>query len=140
MSKEQKIKDFDPNSPGDPDANLYGLPFSCEEAETVIIPVPWDVTVSYADGTAQGPEAVFNASFQVDLYEPDLFDAWKYGIAMEEIPLQLKARAASLRKLAVQYIDAITNGEDVASDPEMQKILSTVNAACVEINAWVKSR
>lgn len=140
MSKEQKIKDFDPNSPGDPDANLYGLPFSCEEAETVIIPVPWDVTVSYADGTAQGPEAVFNASFQVDLYEPDLFDAWKYGIAMEEIPLQLKARAASLRKLAVQYIDAITNGEDVASDPEMQKILSTVNAACVEMNAWVKSR
>lgn len=140
MSKESKIKNFDPNSPGDPEANLYGLPFTCEEADTVIIPVPWDVTVSYADGTAQGPEAVFNASFQVDLYEPDLEDAWKYGIAMEEIPTQLKASAESLRELAVTYIDAITNGEDVENNPEMQKILATINAASLEMNAWVKSR
>lgn len=140
MSKEQKIKTFDPNSPGDPDANIYGLPFTCEEADTVIVPVPWDVTVSYADGTANGPEAVFNASFQVDLYEPDLEDAWKSGIAMDEIPLKLKARAEELRSLAVQYIDAITNGEDVEADPEMQKILMTVNEGSAELNAWVKTR
>ncbi|MFM2018289.1 MAG: hypothetical protein RL007_1945 [Bacteroidota bacterium] len=140
MSKEQKIKSFDPNSPGDPDANIYGLPFTCEEADTVIVPVPWDVTVSYADGTANGPEAVFNASFQVDLYEPDLEDAWKSGIAMDEIPLKLKARAEELRSLAVQYIDALTNGEDVDADPEMQKILMTVNEGSAELNAWVKNR
>ncbi len=140
MSKEQKIKSFDPNSPGDPDANIYGLPFTCEEADTVIVPVPWDVTVSYADGTANGPEAVFNASFQVDLYEPDLEDAWKGGIAMDEIPLKLKARAEELRSLAVQYIDALTNGEDVDADTEMQKILMTVNEGSGELNAWVKNR
>lgn len=140
MSKEQKIKSFDPNSPGDPDANIYGLPFTCEEADTVIVPVPWDVTVSYADGTANGPEAVFNASFQVDLYEPDLENAWKSGIAMDEIPLKLKARAEELRSLAVQYIDALTNGEDVDADPEMQKILMTVNEGSAELNAWVKNR
>lgn len=140
MSKEQKIKSFDPNSPGDPDANIYGLPFTCEEADTVIVPVPWDVTVSYADGTANGPEAVFNASFQVDLYEPDLADAWKSGIAMDEIPLKLKARAEDLRSMAVQYIDALTNGEDVESDPELQKILLTVNEGSAELNAWVKNR
>jgi agmatinase len=140
MNKEQKIKSFDPNSPGDPDANIYGLPFTCEEADTVIVPVPWDVTVSYADGTANGPEAVFNASFQVDLYEPDLEDAWKSGIAMDEIPLKLKARAEELRSLAVQYIDALTNGEDVEADPEMKKILMTVNEGSLELNAWVKNR
>lgn len=140
MNKEQKIKSFDPNSPGDPDANIYGLPFTCEEADTVIVPVPWDVTVSYADGTANGPEAVFNASFQVDLYEPDLQDAWKSGIAMDEIPLKLKARAEELRSMAVQYIDALTNGEDVESDPELQKILLTVNEGSAELNAWVKNR
>ena len=140
LCKEQKIKTFDPNSPGDPDANIYGLPFTCEEADTVIVPVPWDVTVSYADGTANGPEAVFNASFQVDLYEPDLEDAWKIGIAMDEIPLKLKARAEELRSLAVQYIDALTYGEDVDADPEMQKILMTVNEGSAELNAWVKNR
>jgi agmatinase len=140
MNKEQKIKSFDPNSPGDPDANIYGLPFTCEEADTVIVPVPWDVTVSYADGTANGPEAVFNASFQVDLYEPDLQDAWKSGIAMDEIPLKLKARAEELRSKAVQYIDALTNGEDVNADPELRDILITVNEGSAELNAWVKNR
>jgi len=140
MTKEQKIKNFDPNSPGDPDANIYGLPFSCEEADTVIIPVPWDVTVSYADGTAQGPEAVFAASFQVDLYEPDLPDAWKFGIAMDEIPTQLKSNAEGLREMAIQYIDALTNGEDVENDPAFQKALTTINHASAEMNAWVKSR
>ncbi|HET6991896.1 MAG TPA: arginase family protein, partial [Bacteroidia bacterium] len=65
MSKADKIRNFDPNNLGDPNANIYGLPFTCEEAEVVIIPVPWDVTVSYSDGTSKGPEAVFNASFQV---------------------------------------------------------------------------
>lgn len=140
MTKEQKIKDFDPNSPGDPDANLYGLPFTCEEAETVIIPVPWDVTVSYSDGTSKGPEAVFNASFQVDLYEPDLKDAWKFGIAMEAIPTEMQKNAGELRELAVQYIDALTNGEDVEKNTELMKNLATINNASIEMNAWVKAR
>lgn len=140
MSKEQKIKNFDPNSPGDPDANIYGLPFTCEEADTVIVPVPWDVTVSYSDGTSKGPEAVFNASFQVDLYEPDLKDAWKHGIAMDEIPTEMQKNAGELRELAVQYIDAFTNGEDVEKNAQLMKNLTSINNACVEMNAWVKAR
>lgn len=140
MNKEQKIKNFDPNSPGNPDANIYGLPFTCEEADTVIVPVPWDVTVSYSDGTAKGPSAVFDASFQVDLYEPDLPDAWKYGIAMDEIPSQLQQNAENLRLKAIEYIDAITNGEDVEKDQELMKILATINHASAEMNAWVKNR
>lgn len=140
MSKEQKIKNFDPNSPGDPDANLYGLPFTCEEAETVIVPVPWDVTVSYSDGTAQGPQAVFDASFQVDLYEPDLKDAWKYGIAMDDIPSELQSNAEGLRMKAVAYIEALTDGADIEKDAELSKHLLEINHASAEMNAWVKNR
>lgn len=140
MNKEQKIKNFDPNSPGDPDANLYGLPFTCEEAETVIIPVPWDVTVSYSDGTAQGPSAVFDASFQVDLYEPDLPDAWKYGIAMDDIPVQLQQNAEGLRVKAVEYIEALTDGVDISKDAALSESLVAINYASAEMNAWVKNR
>jgi agmatinase len=116
MSKADKIKSFDPNSPGDPNANLFGLPFTCDEAEVVVIPVPWDVTVSYSDGTSAGPEAIFDASFQVDLYEPTIPDAWKIGIAMDEIPEELKVQGAQLREEAKAYIDAFTNGVDVKDD------------------------
>ena len=40
MSKAEKIKIFDSNGIGDANNNLYGLPFTCDEAEVVIIPVP----------------------------------------------------------------------------------------------------
>jgi agmatinase len=140
MSKEDKIANFNPNDLGDPNANIYGLPFTCEEAEVVIVPVPWDVTVSYSDGTANGPEAVFNASFQVDLFEPAVKDAWKIGIAMEEISQELKDRAEILRKGAKACIDVLTNGNDPSKDELAGKILQQVNTGSELLNAWVKER
>ncbi len=140
MSKSEKIKSFDPNNLGDPNANIYGLPFSCEEAEIVIIPVPWDVTVSYSDGTAKGPEAIFNASFQVDLFEPAIKDAWKLGIAMEEISDEIISRAEMLRIEAKVYIKAITNGVDPKKDSVTGKIQNMVNEGSDWLNVWVKNR
>src|SRR6187551_2940500 len=128
MAKEDKIASFNPNDLGDPNANIYGLPFTCEEAEVVIIPVPWDVTVSYSDGTANGPEAIFNASFQVDLFEPSVKDAWKIGVAMEEISEELKSRAEILRKGAKAYIDVLTSGGDSQKNELVGKIRDQVNA------------
>src|SRR5260221_6053042 len=110
MSKTEKISSFDPNAPGDPESNIYGLPFTCEEAEIVIVPVPWDVTVSYSDGTSKGPDAISEASFQVDLYEPTIPDAWKIGIAMEEISDEIISRNILLREEAKVYINAFTEG------------------------------
>jgi agmatinase len=55
MNKKDKIKNFDANSIGDTTAGMFGLPFTLEECETVLIPVPWEVTVSYGGGTANGP-------------------------------------------------------------------------------------
>ena len=75
MSKQDKINNFDPNGLGDANNNIYGLPFTIDEAEVVILPVPWEVTVSYSGGTALGPQVVYNASYQVDLFDPKIADA-----------------------------------------------------------------
>ena len=77
------------------------MPFTEEEAEIIIIPVPWEVTVSYGGGTANGPEAVFEASFQVDLFDSFVKDAWKKGIFMEEIDEQLNRSAVKISGLIV---------------------------------------
>jgi agmatinase len=73
------LSHFDPNSVGNPNNNIFGLPFTEEDARLVIIPIPWEVTVSYNAGTARAPEHVFKASLQVDLFDPELKDAWKQG-------------------------------------------------------------
>jgi hypothetical protein len=54
MNKHQKIENFNPNSAGLKDSNIFGLPFSAEESDVVLIPVPWEVTVSYGSGASEG--------------------------------------------------------------------------------------
>lgn len=90
MNKQQIIANFDPSQPGLADATIFGLPFSIEQSEIVIIPVPWEVTVSYGAGASDGPEAVLDASFQVDLNHQDFPELWKLGMYYAEIPSDWK--------------------------------------------------
>lgn len=138
MTKEKKIATFNPNDIGNADNNIYGLPFTPEEASLVIIPVPWEVTVSYSAGTASGPEAVYDASYQVDLYDPNVKDAWKLGMAMLPVSKKIKSTSHKLRKKSEQYIDLYAQGKDASKNNKMKQIQKEVNAGCKELNKWVK--
>ena len=84
MTKEQILENFDPSQPGLADATIFGLPFSAEQSEIIVIPVPWEVTVSYGSGASKGPDAVLDASFQVDLNHQEFPDLWKLGIYLDK--------------------------------------------------------
>lgn len=131
MTKEEKIKAFDPNGPAGGDSFL-GLPFNYQESETVILPIPWEVTVSYSSGTAQAPAAIKEASAQVDLYEPLLEDAWKHGIYMLDPDEELEEKSRQMRPLAERHI---TVAEAGGADEEA---LQRVNKACREMLKQVK--
>lgn len=140
MSKQDKINNFDPNALGDANNNIYGLPFTTDEAEVVILPVPWEVTVSYSAGTALGPQAVFNASFQVDLFDPKITDAWKIGIAMEPVSDDIASRSESLRRKSESYIAMLEEGEQPETNSKMEDIRTLVNAECEKMILWVKNK
>ncbi|MBL6445860.1 agmatinase family protein [Fulvivirga sp. 29W222] len=137
--KEEIISKFDPNAPGT-SGNLFGLPFNNDNAELIIIPVPWEVTVSYSAGTADGPEAILEASAQVDLFVKDIPDAWKLGISMLPISPAFKRENEKYRDLAARYIQWLEeNNEDWISD-ELKVIPATVNNICEKLNIYVKSQ
>ncbi|MGQ0829059.1 MAG: agmatinase family protein [Bacteroidota bacterium] len=138
MSKEDKINNFDPNGLGDANNNIYGLPFTTDEAEVVVIPVPWEVTVSYSAGTALGPQAIFNASYQVDLFDPLIKDAWKIGIAMETPSDDIASKSESFRRKAESYITSLEEGESPENNEKMEEIRKMINAECAKMNSWVK--
>lgn len=140
MSLTDKIATFDPNDLGRAGSNLFGLPFTPDEARVVVVPVPWEVTVSYGGGTLGGPRAVFEASKQVDLYDPYLPDAWKTGVAMEPVPARLAATSRALRSKAERYIARLERGGDPARDPVLQRIQSAINAACAAMVDDVERR
>ncbi len=135
MTKEKVIAQFDPNAPG-ASGNLFGLPFSPDNADLIIVPVPWEVTVSYADGTAKGPEAVLEASAQVDLFVKDIPDAWKLGIAMLPVPQNLYEENRKLRELSSQYIESLGEEDDTA---ENNPIVAKINEASENLNIYVKN-
>jgi agmatinase len=139
MSKQQKIDSFDPNGPGLEDAGLFGLPFDVDEAEVVIVPVPWDVTVSFGDGTSDAPEALLWASKQVDLYYSGQKDAWKMGIAMDEIPMAWADLNKHYRKKAQAVIRKWEEGM-TQDHPEMQVLLTEINEQCQELMDYVQAR
>lgn len=138
MSKSDKIAGFNPNGAGDTSGKLFGLPFTVEEADIVVLPVPWDVTVSYGAGTADGPAAVLEASPQLDLYDEDLGSIWQHGIAMLPISESLRAKSQNLRTLSEKIILMQEAGQDPQSDPAAAQLLTEVNVACAEMNDWVE--
>lgn len=127
---------FDPNGPA-PEGSVFGLPYTEKDAQLVLIPVPWDVTVSYAAGAAKGPEAILEASRQVDLFLADVPQAWNNRIWMEPIDGQLRKSGKRMRKAAVEYIDRYAEDPDYAKGTEGKDLLKMINAACEEMNQWV---
>ncbi|MES2850078.1 MAG: agmatinase family protein [Bacteroidota bacterium] len=131
------LSKFDPNSVGNPNNNIFGLPFTEEDARLVIVPVPWEVTVSYTAGTARAPEHIFHASLQVDLFDPEYRDAWKQGFYMKECDKKVLMKSDYLRREAELYIKYISEGEDVNDNKFMCKTLKEVNAGGPFLNNWV---
>ncbi len=105
MNKQDKINAFDPNG-ASLNSSLFGLPFTDEESEAWVLPVPWEVTVSYGEGAAKGPRAILEASKQVDLFDSILENAWHKGVYMlKEDPYTVDLNN-SLKNKAKEYIEA----------------------------------
>ncbi|MEI6882798.1 MAG: arginase family protein, partial [Bacteroidota bacterium] len=140
MTKHQIIDTFDPSQPGLADATIFGLPFSAEQSEIIIIPVPWEVTVSYGAGASDGPEAVLNASFQVDLNHQEFPELWKLGIYYDEVPEHWKRNSNSYKALAQPIIQALEKGEDLNNHPSLLSDLQTINKVCRDLHTEVKEK
>lgn len=131
------LSTFDPNCAGNPNNNIFGLPFTEEEARLVILPVPWEVTVSFGSGTARSAEQIMKASLQVDLFDPSYPTGWREGFFMKDVDRKVMFKSDYLRKEAELYIDYISNGEDVENNQFMSKALKEVNEGGYFLNTWV---
>ena len=94
------LSTFDHNDVGNPNNNIFGLPTSQESAQLVILPVPWEVTVSYSAGTARAADHIFKASMQVDLLDSDYPDLWRVGYYMLPPDKKILLKSDYLRKEA----------------------------------------
>lgn len=128
---------FDPNSVGLKTNNIFGLPFSIDESELVLLPVPWEVTVSYRSGTARGPENIFTASLQIDLYDADVPDAWRKGYFMLPEDKNIRKKSNYLRQCAELIISCLSEGGDLTCNDQLKDKLREVNHGTLMLRDWV---
>lgn len=127
------VRAFDPSGPTSRET-LWGLPFGVDDAALVIIPLPWEVTVSYGAGTADAPRAVLAASSQVDLVNEAFPDVWKRGIAMAPEAADIRRLNHAARPHALKVIGALERG----ATPSLES-LNEVNRTCDRMVARVRS-
>jgi agmatinase len=126
---------FDPDGPALATAGLYGLPFSVEDAAAVVVPVPFEATVSFRTGTKYGPAAIDAASRQVDLLDADFGRVYRPGIALEPVADWIATSSDEARVAAMRVIEAHEQGEDPAAAD-----IALVDAAGARVNAHVQDR
>jgi agmatinase len=131
------LSTFNPNDLGNPNLNIFGLPFTEDDARLVILPVPWEVTVSYNAGTARAADHIFTASLQVDLFDLEMKDLWKQGIYMRPTDKKILTKSDFLRKEAELYISYIAQGDIVSDNKFMCKTLRDINEGSLFLNNWV---
>lgn len=131
------LSNYDPNSVSNPNNNIFGLPTTEDTARLIILPVPWEVTVSYGSGTSRAPEAILKSSMQVDLFDPDAPDGWKQGFFMRQPDRKILMKSDYLRKEAELYIDYISKGEDIYANQFMTKTWKDINEGSLYLNNWV---
>jgi agmatinase len=122
---------FDPDAAGQPGSGIFGLPFARAEARLVLLPVPFDATTSYGNGTAGGPAAIYDASMQVDLYDRRFGRVYEKGIFMEPENQKIATLSSQARRLAEPLIEK--GGAEEGDHAAAEK----VNAAGEEVNRFV---
>ncbi|MBS0350526.1 MAG: agmatinase family protein [Proteobacteria bacterium] len=127
------MKKFDPNAAAAEDSGIFGLPYTVEQAQLIIIPVPWEATTSYGGGTAMAPQAIFDASKQVDLFDFELGNFYEAGIAMLENPAEISVWNHTAKQEAAKIIKAA----GIINTAELKNSLQRVNELSVKINDYV---
>ncbi|MEZ4649618.1 MAG: agmatinase family protein [Candidatus Eisenbacteria bacterium] len=125
---------FDPDAPGTGDG-IFGLPHTAEEADVVLLAIPWEATVSYGSGAHHGPEAIRTASQQVDLFDLENGRFYERGIHLLPSPPEVESQSEEARRL-VKKILRDTDGAGLPeSEPgtKLAERLARVN----ELGSWL---
>ena len=131
---------FDPNGVGIANGNIFGFPVNQENANIVITPIPWDATASYGKGTSNGPQAILNASTQLDFYHFELEKAWETKVFMSPISKEWKKINDDLCLRGMEYIRFLEEGGSVENSPEFTLLIHEINEAQIALKNNLKEK
>ena len=130
-SLTEEIKLLELGLPPQEDDGFIGGNLDPKEASLILIPVPWEATVSFGEGTSKAPDNIRLASHQLDVENYHYVKPYKAGISMLEVDKHILKLSNKTRKKALRVIEAIECGESCKKD------LKYVNEVSKAINSHV---
>ena len=129
-------KPFNPDEVAVDNGSYFGFPFTEDDARLVLVSVPWDVTVSYGCGTAFAPDAIIEASTQLDFCDPIAMDVWQRGIATAPVDYSIQDLSHRLRPDAEKIIRHLEGGGDMSgvTGELMQRRMKRIDEGCRKMN------
>ena len=113
----------------------FGAEVTLEEAQVVLIPVPWEVTASYGQGSSQAPQAIQKASAQLDFFERAYGRAHNHLIYFQAPDSHLQQLNKETCQLSQKIISCWE--EDKKLNQKEKKWVQQVNEACKEMTSYV---
>ena len=135
MEEAKQTMDFNPNATGLKNSGIFSLPFCEEDSQLVLLPVPWEVTASYNGGSSLGPQAILEASKQLDLYDSLYGDFYKKGIFLRDLPQEVLKQSQSLKVKTLKIRNQLEKGKPLRT--EEIKWQKEINKACEDLNQRV---
>tara|TARA_B100000508_G_scaffold141091_1_gene146306 strand:- start:32300 stop:33331 length:1032 start_codon:yes stop_codon:yes gene_type:complete len=109
--------------------NVFGFEVSEEDAEIVIIPMPWDLTASYRKGTSRAPEKILDASTQLDFFHPLNEKGASIKVFMTPISEDMLDINDQMTPASRDYIDHLEAGGKIQESSEHSLFLAAANEA-----------
>lgn len=113
----------------------FGVETSSAQSDLILIPVPWEATVSYGCGAAQGPDLIRRASSQLDFFNPGLNCAYNRKIYFEPVDSLIQ----SLNKTAQTWAKAVQKQQEAGRplNKRERELCEKVNQAGESMQDWL---
>lgn len=128
--------DFDPNDLSQPNGSYFALPYTIEDSQLVIVSAPYDVTTSYNAGSSKAPDAIIDASTQIDLYDIEYKNSYEKGIATLPLNDDMLSDSVEIRKYAEKVIAHLELGGSL-QEKTIAKYLAKVNESSIMVNDYI---
>lgn len=102
---------------------IFGFQTPIEEADLIILPVPWEGSISFRAGTANAPEEILRISNQIDHFIPGIDNVESYKISAFLPPSEIIERNLKISQL--KHEGAL-------------KSVRNINVVITEVQHWLR--
>ena len=113
----------------------FGSRTPFDQAQVVLVPVPWEVTASGSGGTAEAPEGIREASNQMDFFQKSSLKEINHLIFFEETNKELVHLNKTHRNISRKIIDQ--QNKDLPLREKQKTQMDVINQACKQMTDWV---